>query len=379
MKKMSKVMKKVADDLLAQLDKFATTGEEVDGKDLSFKYTVTIIANAGFGIDANALDGSPQGVQFLKMARKVSGAEQTTFDVAKSLITIMLPKFLTKLGPELINMKAVGFFNDIIDQTLKMRDTHGTKSSSMVDLFSETMMGEADDEIKKEVEKELEGQTLAAPKKFTTEEMDTIMRGNLFALFLAGMELPAIMMSGCIYFLAKNQDVQEKLLDEIKELNLDDNLDYNTIMNLPYMDMVVQESLRQSAFADGNWKCARDYQVPGTNTIIPKGMHVTLSARGISMDERFFPDPTRFNPENFSKKNKESRNPVTNDIGFSIGPRKCIGNRFAILQFKTGIANMVNSFRILPTPRTPEKYEPDPNKGTFDLKGGNWVKFERRD
>ena len=39
MKKMSKMMKKVADDLLAQLDKFAATGEEVDGKDLSFKYT----------------------------------------------------------------------------------------------------------------------------------------------------------------------------------------------------------------------------------------------------------------------------------------------------------------------------------------------------
>ena len=59
--------------------------------------------------------------------------------------------------------------------------------------------------------------------------------------------------------------------------------------------------------------------------------------------------------------------------------RKCIGNRFAILQFKTGIANMVNRFRIMPTPRTPERYEPDPKSGTFDLKGGNWVKFEKRD
>ena len=78
MKKMSKVMKKVADDLLAQLDKFATSGEEVDGKDLSFKYTVTIIANAGFGIDANALDGSPQGVQFLK--------GQDIYDVQKLMI-----------------------------------------------------------------------------------------------------------------------------------------------------------------------------------------------------------------------------------------------------------------------------------------------------
>ena len=83
MKKMSKVMKKVADDLLAQLDKFATSGEEVDGKDLSFKYTVTIIANAGFGIDANALDGSPQGVQFLK--------EPETCDIPKLMNFLMPP------------------------------------------------------------------------------------------------------------------------------------------------------------------------------------------------------------------------------------------------------------------------------------------------
>ena len=113
----------------------------------------------GFGIDANALDGSPQGIQFLKMARKISGADQTAIDIMKSLVTIMLPKFLHKLGPELVNVKAVSFFNDIIDQTLKMREAHGTKSSSMVDLFSETMMGEVEKEVEKEVEQELEGQT----------------------------------------------------------------------------------------------------------------------------------------------------------------------------------------------------------------------------
>ena len=73
-------------------------------------------------------------------------------------------------------------------------------------------------------------------------------------------------------------------------------------------------------------------KVPGTNTTIPKGMHVTLSARGISMDERFFPDPKTFNPENFSKKNKETRNPVTNDIGFSIGPRNSIGSILKICE-----------------------------------------------
>ena len=83
-------------------------------------------------------------------------------------------------------------------------------------------------------------------------------------------------------------------------------------------------------------------------------------------------------PEHFNSKNKESRSPAT-DVVFSIGPRKCIGNRFALLQFKTGIANMVKNFRILPTQRLPEKYDFDPQSGAMDIQGGIWVKFEKRE
>ena len=48
--------------------------------------------------------------------RKVSGADQSAFDIFKAFVTLMLPKSLHKLGPDLINMKAVDFFNSIIDQ-----------------------------------------------------------------------------------------------------------------------------------------------------------------------------------------------------------------------------------------------------------------------
>ena len=379
LKKMSKLMKKVCDDLIAHVDKLASTGEEVDAKQMSMKFTVTVIANAGFGIDANVLDGSPRGAQFYKMARIVTGAEQTRWDIIKAIIGLMLPKSIMKaLGIDLINKSGVNFFNDIINQRLNMTNAQSSKRNDMVGLFTETMRGQDEEDIKEETEKDLEGSNLAQPNKLTNEEMDAIMRGNLFAMFLAGMEFPAVMMSGCLYFLAKNPDVQERLLEEIQESNLGEVLEYNTIMNLPYLDMVVQEAMRHTSPADGNWQCSKDYKVPGTNITIPKGMNITLSANGICMDERYFPNPTKFDPEHFNSKNKESRSPAT-DVVFSIGPRKCIGNRFALLQFKTGIANMVKNFRILPTQRLPEKYDFDPKSGAMDIQGGIWVKFEKRE
>ena len=374
LRKMSRLMKKVAEDLVTQLNKFASTGEEVDAKELSSKFIVTVIANAGFGIDANAF--KPQGEQFYKMAGKITGADRTTWDLIKLILIFMLPSSARKHF-KLPFFEAINFFNDIIDQRLKMNNTQATRRDDMVDLFTETMMGNVSEEVKKEVAKDLEGSELTKVKKFTEEEMDTLIRGNLFAMFLAGMELPAIMMSGCIFFLARNQDIQEKLFLEMKDANLDNNLEYNTIMNLPYLDMVVKEAMRHSTFTDGRWNCSKDYQVPGTNITIPKGMGVTLSAHGVSMDERYFPNPNEFNPEHFNAANKENRSSAT-DLVFSIGPRQCIGNRFAMLQLKTGIANMVGKFRILPTSRLPDKYEPDPKSGSFKIKGGNWVKFERR-
>ena len=366
LKKMSKLMKKVADDLVTQLDKFASTGEEVDANELSLKFTVTVIANAGFGIDANAFE--PEGEQFYKMARRIGGTDRTTWDIVKVLIGLIFPKILTKtlkLSLEMIDEGSVQFFNDIIDQRLRMTNIHATKRNDMVDLFKETMMGNvAEDDM-------------SESNKITEEEMDTIMRGNLFAMFLAGMELPATMMSGCTYFLARFQDIQERLFLEIKEADLEANLEYNTIMNLPYLDMVVKESMRHSASTDGSLVCSKDYNVPGTDATIPKGTKVTLSTYGIAMDERYFPNPTAFNPEHYNSTNKEKRSSAT-DVVFSIGPRQCIGTRFAMLQLKMGIANMVSKFLILPTSRLPDKYEADPKAGSFKVKGGIWVKFERR-
>ena len=154
-------------------------------------------------------------------------------------------------------------------------------------------------------------------------------------------------------------------------------MDYNTIMSLPYLDMVVYESMRHFPIVEITRLCTKDYRVPGTDFTIPKGMPVVASAPGIMMDEKYYPNPTRFNPENFSVGNKEKRSPYAFLI-FGHGPRNCIGNRLGLLKVKTGVAHIVHNFRIMATPRTPQKLELDPKRTSIEIKEGAWVKFERR-
>jgi cytochrome P450 len=51
----------------------------------------------------------------------------------------------------------------------------------------------------------------------------------------------------------------------------------------------------------------------------------------IMKDEKYFSNPEKFDPENFSPEKKAERSPYT-FLAFGQGPRNCIGMRFALLQ-----------------------------------------------
>ena len=96
------------------------------------------------------------------------------------------------------------------------------------------------------------------------------------------------------------------------------------------------------------------------------------------MDEKYFKNPTKFDPERFSESNREKRDPMS-VLMFGNGPRNCIGKNLGLLQIKTGIAHLVREFKIVPTANTVQKLEMDPKDFNVNIKGGILVTFERRD
>lgn len=67
----------------------------------------------------------------------------------------------------------------------------------------------------------------------------------------------------------------------------------------------------------------------------------------IHRDPEYFPDPLRFNPERFVDKSAES-NPAF--MPFGLGPRMCVGMRFAQNELRIALANFVLNYRLLPNP-----------------------------
>uniref|UniRef100_A0A182W6H9 Cytochrome P450 n=1 Tax=Anopheles minimus TaxID=112268 RepID=A0A182W6H9_9DIPT len=174
------------------------------------------------------------------------------------------------------------------------------------------------------------------------EEVDTFM--------FEGHDTTTSGISFTILQLAKHQDIQQKLYEEIDTVLGEDArsvvLTNSSLQELKYLDLVIKESLRLIPPVPFiGRKLMEDMELNGT--IIPAGTTVSLNIFCLHRNPEIFPEPEKFIPERFSDENEIKRGPY-DYIPFSAGSRNCIGQKYALLEMKVTIVKLLASYRILP-------------------------------
>nr|AIL94158.1 cytochrome P450 CYP3026A4 [Tigriopus japonicus] len=356
LKGMIKFIHEVTNDLVKSVGEEAKTGKPFELKEKFGKFSMDTIATCAFGVNAKSFeDESSIFAKNAKAMFRSSGEEILKFIIA------MIPggKVVLKLLDIPINKKYITlFFYNVIRNTIMHRMETKTRRNDLIDLMIDAMKAEncnKDDTEDSELDHDL---------RFKQTD-EVTMVATALVILVAGYDTTSQTMAITSYFMARNPDIQEKLYQEIMECvgEMKDEKghpDYNQIQSLPYLDMVLHETLRFNPLLGLIGRaCTKNYNIPDTNIVLMKGNEVHINAMAIHHNPDIYPNPEEYDPERFTKEAKANRHPYA-FLGFGQGPRNCIGMRFALLEAKLGLFAVLRKYKFVSTPETEEKLTLDP-------------------
>ncbi|KAF2354619.1 Cytochrome P450 [Trinorchestia longiramus] len=288
-------------------------------KSLCDKYMMGAIASCAFGIQQNSGDDA---LLFPEMAAGLlSLTWLRAIKVMVLLVTPRLADLLGYLGFEFTSKEFV-FFKRVVRYTVDVRRKAGTWRGDFLDLMRDT-------------------------KKLSEDYMTA--QSVLF--LLAGYANTSVTLALALHHLAQYPHLQATLRRELEvafQESRSRRLDYDALQSLAWLGAVVDETLR--LYPGGpvvERVCTKDYTLGSTKVAVKKGQPIIVPVWSIHRDPANWPDPHTFNPERFLPHNKRDVKPFTY-LPFGVGPRSCVGLRFADLAVKEGLVALLSQFQIRP-------------------------------
>ncbi|XP_062142777.1 probable cytochrome P450 6a14 [Drosophila sulfurigaster albostrigata] len=324
-------------DVSQQLeDTFQTeveSGGILDVYDLLGRYTVDVIGSCAFGIECNSLK-DPQA-DFRVMGRKLF--TETEKNIRWILFKLNYVKLLAKIPFRSFSDDNIGFYVNIVRQTVEHRERVNIRRNDFMDLLIDLRKSE-------------DCQGLSVEQ----------LAAQVFVFFIAGFETSSSNMSYALFELAKNEESQCKLRSEIQSvLQKHGKLTYDAMMEMTYLDQVINETLRKyPGLVSLTRMAAENYKFSSNDKeiVLKRGTKVYIPVNAIHNDPEIYPEPHKFMPERFAPEACQQRHPMA-FLGFGDGPRNCIGMRFARMQVKMGLITLLNRFQFSPAPGEPTEVE----------------------
>ena len=148
-----------------------------------------------------------------------------------------------------------------------------------------------------------------------------------------------------VYHLALHRNVQERIVEEIKDcIGSDEKVCYENINKLEYLEACIMETLRLCPpNVEHDRVCVNDCIVQGLR--IKKGFKIQMPIYAAHHSEEFFSEPEKYRPERFLKENADKLIPYT-WRPFGSGNRVCIAQRYATMQLKIFMAKLLRRFHV---------------------------------
>lgn len=363
MKMMFPIMTECSKQFSKVLEEPAKKGQVIEVKDYAARFTTDIISSAAFGLETNSLN-TPDS-EFRRFGQKIF--DVTSFQAIKNLVINFCPGIGTLFSLKQIPMDVENFFMTTLRDTIAYRNENKIKRNDFLDLLMQLMSKGYIEDV------DGEHTEITDNNKFTFEEA----AAQAFVFFVAGFETSSTTMQFALYELARHPEIQQKAREEVKTTLKKHNgeLTYDCVMEMSYLGRVIDETLRvYPPVPFLQRECNKDYPIPGTDLVLPKGVVAIIPALGLHRDPEHYPNPSKFDPDRFLEEEKAKRHHYSY-LPFGEGPRNCIGMRFGLLQTRAGLITLLNKYEFTVAAETPIPMVYDPKAFILTPEGGMNLKI----
>ncbi|TKR69949.1 hypothetical protein L596_022032 [Steinernema carpocapsae] len=343
------------DVMLEFMDKKAQTGEDFNIHEHFQEFSLDGISRIALGQKGTRQFNNPN----LNKIREVfRGAPNTFLHTASATVPYFQPVFRTLLFSLFrygIIRNPFGELMDQLNKAVKLRkeahargekeeiDEFGVKRVDFIDFFLEV---ESDEQL--DVTKfKMSGMRVI--KKLALSEIGC----NCLLFLLAGFDTTANTLGFTAYCLAKSPETQARLREEIEEVVGSDELSYEHLGKLRFMENVVKEALRLYPVASfANSRNCTETTTVGDMTI-EKGTFVQADTFAIHRNKKLWgEDADEFIPDRWTVE----RSHQAAWLSFGIGPRMCVGMRLANMISKLVLVKVLSKFELIASPRIDEEF-----------------------
>ncbi|KAJ7087980.1 cytochrome P450 [Mycena belliarum] len=319
------------------------------------KMTLDVIGQAGFDYQFNALDPSARPNELNQAFTDLFHSPQAGRHAMLRLAQAMIP--ILKLrqpmpGSKLVlnartKMTEIGT-NIVLESKASIKASGTTKElGSRRDLLSVLLKANMSTDI---------------PESQRMTDAEVI--AQIPAFFIAGHETTSSSTTWALHALSMNPGVQKKLREELQTMSTD-NPTMDELNSLPYLELVLRETMRihapvvylsRMAMQDDVLPLAKPYIDQNgqahESLPIPKGLMMHIPILALNTDKEIWgPDANEFRPERWEKIPDAAGDIPgvwANLFTFFAGPHNCIGFRFSLVEMKALLFTLVRAFEFEP-------------------------------
>ncbi|XP_043086655.1 cytochrome P450 3A30-like isoform X2 [Puntigrus tetrazona] len=303
--------------------------QAVKVKEVVGPYSLDVVTSSSFSVDIDSINNADD--LFVTNVKKFI---QFNMFNPLFLLILLFPSIaiiLKKMGVTLFSKSSMEFFYSALK---KIKDEHSKESKGRIDFLQLMLQNQIPGDHFEDTEEQ--------PAKGLTDH-EILSQSLVF--ILGGYETTSTTLTYLLYNLVTNPDCLEKLVEEIDtNFPLDTPITYDALMKMDYLEMAINESMRLLPTAPRLERSSKK-TVELNGVTIPKDTLVAIPTYVLCRDPELWESPHEFRPERFSP---ESKSEIKQNafMPFGLGPRNCIGMRFALMIMKLLVVKLLQNFSL---------------------------------